>query len=87
MKQFSLSDLQRSQGEVVDAAIAAPVELTKHGKARLVVMSKEHYDRLTQQPEDPRRAFYWNELPDDIAESLSDAMEDWLSKNGGSDGA
>jgi plasmid maintenance system antidote protein VapI len=33
MKSFSLSELNRHPGEIVDAALAAPVSLTKHGKA------------------------------------------------------
>lgn len=48
MKTFSLSDLNRQSGDVVDAALAAPVKLTKHGKPKLVVMSVEAYDQLDQ---------------------------------------
>jgi prevent-host-death family protein len=41
MKSFSLSELKRAPRQIVDAALAAPVELTKHGKPKLVVMPYE----------------------------------------------
>lgn len=46
MKSFSLSELNRKPGEVADAAIVAPVSLTKRGKPRLVMMPVSHYESL-----------------------------------------
>ena len=81
MKTYSMSDLQRAQGDVVDTAAREPVALTRRGKTRLVLMSSEHYERLTRSVEDPRRAFHWSELPDDLTSSLTDAVEGWLEHN------
>jgi prevent-host-death family protein len=74
-RTFSLSKLHSSQGDVVDAALREPVTLTKHGKPRLVVMSMDHYEKLTAQPEDPRRALYLHEIPADEAAALAAEIE------------
>lgn len=47
MKQFSVSQLLRFSGEVLLAALSAPVEILQRGKPRYVIMTKERYDSLT----------------------------------------
>lgn len=49
MKSFSLSELNRKPGEVVEAAMAAPVVLTKRGKPKLVMMPASIYQSLRTQ--------------------------------------
>lgn len=46
MREFALSDLSRRQGDLVDAALVAPISLTKHGKRKLVLLSVEAYESL-----------------------------------------
>ena len=46
MKKFTFSDLSRRSGDVLDAALAGPVSLVKRGKAKLVLMPAEDYERL-----------------------------------------
>lgn len=46
MRSFSLSELNRRPGVVVDMALAAPVALTKHGRRSVVILSAEAYDAL-----------------------------------------
>ncbi len=48
MKFYTLTDLNRASGEILDTALVEPVTLTKHGKGRLVVMSADHYRKLTE---------------------------------------
>lgn len=55
MKQFSLTDLNRSPGAVVEAAHRGPVELTGRGKRKFVILSADDYDRIINQP---HRAFH-----------------------------
>jgi antitoxin Phd len=81
MKSFTLTELQRAQGDVIDAATKAPVALTKRGKERYIVMSAEHYQSLNRRAVDPRIAFTWEELPDDIAASLLTSVEVWIDEN------
>ena len=49
MKRYTLTQLGNKSGEIVEAAHKAPVDLTSRGKRKFVLMSAEHYDRLTGQ--------------------------------------
>ena len=46
MKQYTFSDMNRSSGEILEAALIEPVVLTKHGKEKLYVLSARDYHRL-----------------------------------------
>jgi hypothetical protein len=61
MKSFSLSELSRAPGQIVDAALAAPAGLTKHGKRKLVVMNAVEYELLKH-----GKAFRIEDAPDVI---------------------
>lgn len=74
MKTFAFSDLNRQSGEVLDAALAAPVTLTKRGKPKLVVMSVEDYERFTRH----RRAYTVANAPDDVHDELMLAIDEIL---------
>lgn len=64
MKSFTLTELSRNSGEIVEAAFAGPVALTKHGKAKLVVLPSALYETLTKNSGDPRLARYSHEIED-----------------------
>ncbi|HTV71734.1 MAG TPA: type II toxin-antitoxin system Phd/YefM family antitoxin [Rhizobiaceae bacterium] len=76
MKTFAFSDLNRQSGEVLDAALAAPVTLTKHGKPKVVVMSIAEFERLTYP-----RAYSIHDMPDDVRDELLAGLNE-LVKNG-----
>ena len=46
MKKFQAKDLARNTADLWTAATVAPVAITKHRKARFVVMSVERYEEL-----------------------------------------
>lgn len=71
MKSFTLSDLNRQSGEVVDAAMVAPVSLTKRGKPKLVMMPYEVYERLSM-----IRAYTLEDAPDNVNDELLDALDE-----------
>jgi len=71
MKSFAFSDLNRQSGEVLDAALAEPVTLTKHGKPKLVVMSVEQFERLTYP-----RAYSIYDAPQHVREELLAGLEE-----------
>ena len=75
MRTFSLSELNRQPGEVVDAALAAPVTLEKRGKPRLVMMSVEAYERLTYP-----RAYTIENSPPEILEELLAGLEELIEE-------
>ena len=47
MASFTLTDLGNRSGEVVEAAFAGPVDITKRGKRKFVLLTAEQFDRLT----------------------------------------
>jgi len=53
---FSLTDLSNRSGEVVEAAFRGPVEITRRGKRKFVLLTAEDYDRLVRAA-DTRHAF------------------------------
>jgi prevent-host-death family protein len=55
-------DFQREPGRWQDEAMRHPVRITRHGRARLVLLAVEEYDRLAKQD---RRAF----RPENLSES------------------
>lgn len=67
MKHFSATELGNRTGDVLSAALQAPVAIDRHGKARFVLLSTEEYDKMTSR-KDPRQAFNVRDMPD--AESL-----------------
>lgn len=67
MRRFSLTDLSNRSGEVVEAAYGGPVEITRRGKRRFVMMTAEAYDRL-RTAGDPRRAYAAGETPSNLSE-------------------
>jgi len=74
MREFSTADLNKQVGEVTNAASQGPVVITRHQKPRFVLMSVEHYERLTGAA-DPRRAHGPGETPADIAALFADELD------------
>jgi len=52
---FPPTDLSNRSGEVVEAAFRGPVEITRRGKRKFVLLTAEKYDRLVSAA-DTRRA-------------------------------
>lgn len=70
MRSFSLTDLSNKSGEVVEAAYIGPVDITRRGKRKFVLMSAEQYDRL-RKADDPRRVYVAGETPDELADAFA----------------
>lgn len=74
MARFSLTDLSNKSGEVVEAAFKGPVEITRHGKRKFVLLTADDYDRLTHAA-DKRRAFHVDDAPKEILDLMLSALE------------
>ena len=74
MARFSLTDLSNKSGEVVEAAFKGPVEITRHGKRKFVLLTADDYDRL-REAADRRRAFHADDAPKDVAALMLSALE------------
>jgi prevent-host-death family protein len=73
-KSVSSAEFIRNFGRYHDEARHSPITLTKHGRASLVVLSAEAYDRLMRNG-DPRRAYGPGETPSGLAELLLSALD------------
>jgi antitoxin Phd len=74
MGPFSLTDLSNRSGEVVEAAFRGPVEITRRGKRKFVLLTVEEYDRLVNAA-DTRQAFHADDAPEDVARMMLAALE------------
>jgi antitoxin Phd len=72
---FSLTDLSNRSGEVVEAAFRGPVEITRRGKRKFVLLTAEDYDRLVGAA-DTRRAFHADDAPEKVVAMMLAALED-----------
>jgi prevent-host-death family protein len=78
MKSFSFSDLNRHAGEVLDAALAAPVTLTKRGRPKLVVLPMESWKVLRH-----GRAFAVDNAPDEVLAVLAQGLAEEFPRKSG----
>lgn len=74
MAQFTLTQLSNQPGEVIEAAIRGPVDLTRHGKRKFVLLSADRYDEIVSRG-DVRRAYTVENVPDDIRAMMIESLE------------
>ncbi|CCV16344.1 type II toxin-antitoxin system Phd/YefM family antitoxin [Mesorhizobium sp. STM 4661] len=74
MREFTTVDLNKAVGDVTDAARQEPVIITRHRKPRYVLMSYDHYERMTKGG-NPRRAHRTSQMPAEHAELFADAID------------
>lgn len=67
---FSAAELARHTGDVLHAAAVGPVAITKNGKSRFVIMSKETFDRIN-----PQKSYSVEDTPEEVLEWLLPALE------------
>lgn len=68
-KSVSTAEFIRHFGRYHDEAQRTPLTLTKHGRASVVILSAEIFERLMAR-DDPRRAYAAGETPPELAELL-----------------
>jgi prevent-host-death family protein len=73
-KTISSAEFIRHFGQYHDEARRSPITLTKHGRASVVVMSVEAFERLSGQ-DNPRRVFASGETPPDLAALLLEGID------------
>lgn len=74
MKQYTFSDMNRSSGEILEAAMIEPVVLTKHGKEKLFVLSARDYHRMRGEPS-ATKSYSLHDMPDDVHEELMSGLD------------
>lgn len=78
MKHFPAADLSRNTGDLFQAATVSPIAITKHRKARFVVMSIERFEALTS-GERHQHAHDVADMPDELGDLMDKAIEDHFS--------
>lgn len=73
MSQTTAQQFQRNFGEYQHRARREPVEITRHGRRELVLMSAERYDWLVAAS---KRSHAIQDLPDAIVEAVRSARMD-----------
>lgn len=73
MKRTTAVEFQRKFGEFQHRAQREPVEITRHGRRDLVLMSAEHYDWLTAAA---RRTFRTQDAAAVVVEAVRNAEMD-----------
>lgn len=73
MPVVNASDFQKRVGEFADIARREPVTITRHGRASLVLLSVEDYERLRQIEERSTRAVRIADLSPDTLATLRTA--------------
>ena len=57
MREWSIRDAKDRLSELVEAAAREPQAITKHGRAAVVVLSQQEFDRLVR-PAEPLASFF-----------------------------
>lgn len=73
MQTINASEFQKRLGEFSDIARREPVAITRHGRASLVLLSAEDYDRLKRIEDRATRAVRTVDLPEETIEALANA--------------
>ena len=78
MKQFTFSEMNRSSGEILEAALIEPVVLTKHGKEKLFVISAREFHRL--RGDAPTKAYSLRDAPEAVHGELMAGIDAILDR-------
>ena len=74
MREYSATELANKTGDVLSAAAQDAVEITRHGKPRFVLMSRDRYERLVSRTS-PRRAIKVRDMSDKDRRDVLGALE------------
>ena len=80
MKEFTFSDLSRRSGDVLDAAMVGKVSLAKRGKAKVMMMPMDEYERLERMAAGrrERNAFTLVDAPEEDLKNLATGFQQIL---------
>lgn len=73
MREYPSTDLKQRLGDVLDAASREPVSITRHGKARFVLMGVEAYEARFSA--DARKSYAIEEMPDEHLALLEESLK------------
>lgn len=74
MKRYSFSEMNRASGDILDAALAEPVALTKRGKEKLIIVSTDMWEKLLNGAKS--KAYTLENAPQDSFTQLMGGLDD-----------
>jgi antitoxin Phd len=83
MASFTLTELGNKSGEVVEAAFRGPVDITKRGKRKFVLLTAEQFDRLAGRS--AQRAHRVEDLTGEERDDLLAGLDAVVRDDGGDD--
>lgn len=78
-KTVSTVEFIRHFGRYHDEAMREPITLTKHGRASVVVLPVELYERMVNGAGDPRKVYRTSETPAELADMLLSELDKRLA--------
>ena len=83
MASFTLTELGNKSGEVVEAAFRGPVDITKRGKRKFVLLTAEQFDRLAGRS--AQRSHRVEDLTGEERDDLLAGLDTVVRDDGGDD--
>ena len=78
MRSFPSTNITRKSGEILEQADRGPVLITRYNRRRYVVMSADHYDKLTHQ--NPRTVHTLENVDPDMRQEMLDTIDKELNR-------
>ncbi|MCA1493463.1 type II toxin-antitoxin system prevent-host-death family antitoxin [Ensifer sp. NBAIM29] len=78
-KTISTVEFIRHFGRYHDEAMREPITLTKHGRASVVVLPVDLFERMTKGAKDPRKVYRTSETPSELADMFLTALDKRLA--------
>jgi len=74
MKTYSFSEMNRASGDILDAALAEPVALTKRGKEKLIIVSTDVWEKVLNRAKS--KAYTLENAPQNSFDQLMGGLEE-----------
>lgn len=79
MKTYSFSEMNRSSGDILDAALVEPVALTKRGKEKLIIVSTDMWEKMKSRV--GNKAYTLENAPEDSFNQLMGGLDEIIQSS------
>ncbi len=79
MKRYSFSEMNRASGDILDAALAEPVALTKRGKEKLIIVSTDLWEKVLNSAKS--KAYTLENAPQSSFDQLMGGLHEYIQSS------